>query len=975
MTDTRTPGPVNKDAAHSRPRQHILPAALIGQFSNGEQKRFRNRRVYVRRRAGGPLISRPANRLAWQAEYYGSDTPAVGRLNVDKVWSGTESGLRKGIGALQGAKDVGSLPLRLWLWVLVPFVASLFARGIDFEAQFDERMRRLLSETRYDELFPTGDRRQANTNQARLIEVVRLLAPIMRASWRIMHNPTPTPLVLNDRGFALYHLSPTEPFYGLPLTPNLMLLLRAGLPAPRADFEAAEITGMEHHVMSLQDVESANRGTFAFAIREVYGPTGECLEALGEPPPAQAFPYPQLIGADALIEAGFDLRFHEADWFAATGKFRAKQNYLPRDPGLPVLIRMDLPMLPAQAYGLAQRTLELAEVSLHDGHGEEALGHCAIAAERDREATSEWLRERLSSIRFGRKRGKTLQTVVQESTVLLESAGTTAYEACAAAMRLALINAGQGRHMETRRLLERAALTGKDFARARIRGALLMEASGDSEGAVEALESAVEGPYFGDAAYHLGELLVHQDSVQSERWFRAAIDSDDRDFAPRALFRLATRLRERGDRSGAIECYVRAQSTDHPHSAGAAAYNYGVYLMEAGESEAAVMRWRRGFAGTDAYWKAHCGNVLGGYLFSVGRFAEARPFLEFAAASRLPEIKDAAALNLGVVLSIAAEDEPAQYWLEQVVAEASGDLPLRARLTLSDIAHRQGLMEVSIGHLALIAGGDLPELAAQALLRWGRRLGGEANAIEAARHFQRAVELAQPGPSEAAALELAMFVRDDGDLRRALALSNLAASGPDAAGGGKAANLAAICSLELGEVEEAIRWFRQAAQSTDHRQSVIGAANLGGVLVDIGQPEEGVAVLRQAKGGGGPGAILAGTNLADYWSKQGQAPRAEREYRWAMSAEAGRYRSQASLSYAKFLSSLGRISEARRVLDGAATSAGPRQRHQLETAAEELRDASEGVAIVILRESTSYIEDEDEKPSRVVGEGEGEARL
>ncbi len=947
-------------------KQHVLPAALIGQFSDGRQKRFRSRNVFVLRRSGGAPVSRSADRLAWQSDYYGPHTPVASELNVDGLWTATESGLPQGIEHLQENRADGTLSLREWLWILVPFVSSVFARGIDFEVQFDERMRQLLSAPTYDEVFPSGERRRANTNRARLIEVVRLLSPVMSASWRIMHNPTARPLILNDRGFALYRLSEKDSFYGLPLTPRLLVLLRAGLPAPSMNFETARVTGIEHRMMSPEDVERANRGTVQMAIREIYGPTADCLATVGEWSPAETVPYVQLIGAEALIPPGFDLRFHEADWFAATGKFRAKQNYLPRDPGFGVLIRMDLPMLPAQAYGLAQRTLDWAEGSLHSGRGEVALEHCATAAERDPEAVAAWLRQRLRVVRFRRKRGKTVEEVVDESTALLESADASAYEVCVAALRLALVKAGQGSHMEARTLLHRVAVTSKDYELARIRGAVLMEAYGDRDGAIEALKGVTsgQGSHLAEEACRIGELMAQDDMIESEQWLRTASEKTD-PWAARALFRLANQLRERGDGASAIELYSQAEGTGDPHWGAAATYNHGVYLMETGDKEGALGCWRQGFASTDSFWKAYCANALGGHLFSAGGFAEARPYLMFTAAARIPDIKDAAALNLGIVFDTAAEYENARYWLQQVVAEASGELPLKAHLALSNVAEHEGFPEAAIGHLNLVATSQSATLAADALFRWGRIVSERPNAGEAADLFQRAMDLDEPGPREAAALQLALLADTEGDLERALALAKVAVASPDPDTAAKAATLAGTCSRRLGEQEEALEFFRLAAESTDHRQSVIGQANLGGLLVDTGQLKEGIRVLRKAKGSGGPGAVFAALNLAEYFSNESRPREAEREYRWAMSTQAERYRVQAALPYAEFLASLGRIREAREVIDGVMAFAGPRMRQQLATTADQLKDVAEGVATAMPTASAVYVETADEKrPSR-----------
>jgi tetratricopeptide (TPR) repeat protein len=885
-------------------------------------------------------------------------------VNVDEVWKGTESELPAVIRDLEESAFSGTMSLRLWLSVLVPFVASLFARGVDFEAQFDERMRQLVSGATYDALYPDGELRRANTNQARLIEVVRLLAPIMKASCRVLHNATTTPLILNDRGFALYHLSPTEPFYGLPLTPRLMLLLRTGLPVPSRDFEGGRVSGIAHLQMSPQDVASANEGTFRFAVAEVYGPTSRSLESLGEWPPAEVVNFLRLIGSHALMPRGFDLRFHESDWLEAAGKFMAKQNYLPKLPGLPALIRIDLPMLPAQEYFLGQLTLNLAESSLHEGRATTCLEHCAVAAERNPEAVSDWVRQRLKITGFGRRRGKTVQQVADQSKNTLGSPHATAYEACAAAIRLALIEAGQSRYVEARALFERAALSSRGYEATKIRCAMLMRAYGDHEGAVDNLRDVTKktGSHFSEAASRLGDLLLDANPIEAEAWLQAAVNSGPGEWAARAMLRVANLLRERGDRLHALEGYRRAESTGHPDVTPAAAYNHAVYLMEIGHPHDALKLWRRGFGGRNPFWKAHCAMALGQYFFSHDRFKEARPFLHFAAASRLPQIKDGAALNFGLVLLAAAELESAEYWLEQVAAEASSDLATKARTALAAIEERRGNPADAIRYLSEVAGGDSADLAADALVRWGRLLETQGDSAEAARIYKRALDVGQPGHSEAAALHLAMLARDEGDLTKALALATAAAASQEDGVAGRAANLAAICSNELGEHDDAKRWFERASRSRDQRQSAIGQANLGGTLLDEGRATEGLEILRKAKSRGGPGAVFASMNLADHWLKEGQHSQAEREYRRAMSTEGGRYRTQAALPYANFLSSAGRIQYARQLIHRVISSAGPRQRLSLEGAARHLDDAAEGAGFELHIDSPTYVEDEDEKP-------------
>src|SRR5207302_180759 len=105
------------------------------------------------------------------------------------------------------------------------------------------------------------------------------LSPVMRASWTVMHNRTPKPLVLNDRGLAAFLNIDGSAEYGLPISPHLLLLLGRGTP-PALDYDGVRVTGIRHAEMHPEDVDRANRSAFRFALGEVYGPSHVSLTTL-----------------------------------------------------------------------------------------------------------------------------------------------------------------------------------------------------------------------------------------------------------------------------------------------------------------------------------------------------------------------------------------------------------------------------------------------------------------------------------------------------------------------------------------------------------------------------------------------------------------------------------------------------------------------------------------------------------------------
>lgn len=193
---------------------HYLPATYLANFSADTNFPRRSRTLAVGdKRSGHVFITAAANVAAVDDLY----TLSPGNLDsqmVDEIWSDYESGLANAIDQL----IEGSIDAMTWARILVPFVTCLFLRGPEFAIRFDARLRQqgLLG------LRPEPD----NTNMARIMEIQRLLAPILTAKWLVLRVHGDGEVILNDLGFAGF-ISPgaAEAGFSIPLNRDHVLMV------------------------------------------------------------------------------------------------------------------------------------------------------------------------------------------------------------------------------------------------------------------------------------------------------------------------------------------------------------------------------------------------------------------------------------------------------------------------------------------------------------------------------------------------------------------------------------------------------------------------------------------------------------------------------------------------------------------------------------------------------------------------------
>jgi hypothetical protein len=183
-------------------RDHILPAAFIGSFSNERITPLRRRHVAVIRRGSGLVTTTRAESIAFENRLYdmklgrSRDDPPV--RDLDRTWQRYEDNLNAALDRLAGRQAIDA---STWLRTLVPFCAGLMCRHPEFASRATIEAR-VLSPNDPHRLQRVSD--EERVNAARWLEMNFLLTPILAASWTVHHLPATCPDVTTDLGFCAY---------------------------------------------------------------------------------------------------------------------------------------------------------------------------------------------------------------------------------------------------------------------------------------------------------------------------------------------------------------------------------------------------------------------------------------------------------------------------------------------------------------------------------------------------------------------------------------------------------------------------------------------------------------------------------------------------------------------------------------------------------------------------------------------------
>lgn len=208
----------------------------------------------------------------------GAAAESVG-ASIDGGWT-YEARLPAALTALDSR--TAPLDARTWAEVLVPFVSSLFIRGLDFSVRYESRIPGLTGPGGDTSTQYVVDSWHDNTISARQLEWQRLLAPVMSAHWTVVHGPGTPVLITNDVAHCLMTKcgeSSEEVAYAIPISPSSVLVLERRAVRRILDWDGgAWYAPIDHRDTTNEDLLGCCRAIQDGALREVYGPTRESVE-------------------------------------------------------------------------------------------------------------------------------------------------------------------------------------------------------------------------------------------------------------------------------------------------------------------------------------------------------------------------------------------------------------------------------------------------------------------------------------------------------------------------------------------------------------------------------------------------------------------------------------------------------------------------------------------------------------------------
>lgn len=243
------------------PYHHYLPATFLAAFAVEGNKPRRERKIFIGDKSNYRCFVSSVGNVAGENNLYlvpSSNSPTM----IENTWSKYETQLPI---AIQKLID-GTVNAVQWARIMVPFVASLFVRTRNFDTRFENRLRAIGFEDTYFERHPD------NTNTARLMELQRLLAPVLAAKWIVLRKVGKTPLITNDVGYAPFrHMSITDAGFAIPLDKDHILVVipkreRDIIEVREGDWfpliEYAELSSNNHFGLNKALVSNAQRFVF-----------------------------------------------------------------------------------------------------------------------------------------------------------------------------------------------------------------------------------------------------------------------------------------------------------------------------------------------------------------------------------------------------------------------------------------------------------------------------------------------------------------------------------------------------------------------------------------------------------------------------------------------------------------------------------------------------------------------------------------
>jgi hypothetical protein len=255
------------------PLHHYLPASFLARFSQDPiTKPARDRLLIIGDKKTKKWFKAPAGRVGCIRNLYTLFDYTSDPEMIDRTWEEYENKLPPAIEKLME----GRVDAEIWIRVLVPFVACMLVRGPDFIDKFNQRFHPTDREA--IEHILTND----NANQARLIDLQRLLGFVAAAKWNVISSKEM--FITNDLGYSpFYNPISSEIGMGIPLdSHNILAIVPLIEDHPILQEEDAKWVPIIHYSKMIDSPEvnkdDLNKGIVVSANRFIFGPNEEIIK-------------------------------------------------------------------------------------------------------------------------------------------------------------------------------------------------------------------------------------------------------------------------------------------------------------------------------------------------------------------------------------------------------------------------------------------------------------------------------------------------------------------------------------------------------------------------------------------------------------------------------------------------------------------------------------------------------------------------
>jgi predicted negative regulator of RcsB-dependent stress response len=358
-----------------------------------------------------------------------------------------------------------------------------------------------------------------------------------------------------------------------------------------------------------------------------------------------------------------------------------------------------------------------------------------------------------------------------------------------------------------------------------------------------------------DEALEVGQAALEQGNLEVARsaW-TVAMQSSDAEVHTRRVRLPASSYDQLAEHDPELAQTLRARQASwplrrlyYPDHRSQAAYNLAVLRAQAGELDAAETLYR---------WVVDRGHLdlgpvamiaLGRLCAQQGRVQQARAWLGYAVGTQHPEYAPAAAAELASSLGEHGGQPAARAALERLRTASNPRLAARAALLLGTLLSEEWGGDEADARTALeqAAASGVATAAPAAMVNLGVLLARQDDPGQVA-WFRRAVDTDDSEIAPLAALYLASWYQEQGDLARTVAAYQqaIAHEHPDASP--RAAYLLGRLQHGQGQVEEAWAAWQQAVGARHPRYSLLAAIQLGDLLMRRRNWQHAKAVWEQA---------------------------------------------------------------------------------------------------------------------------------